>query len=144
MSGFEIFLIVAISLTPIIALVIIFLGKKKKTATTESKAAEKPVEQPKKVEVKQEEPKQEKTIQNIFSNETVDEDSFKNYLNEKNSNNVKPNKIGKTEMKTYPYIPIDEPLQKETHHKKVDQQIKELSPELTALIITGILDRKDY
>jgi len=142
MSNFEIFLIVMLCATPFIALLFVLPKKLKK-----EKAAEK-VETKTLKDIKQEEPKpvvEEKKIEpkKVASSE-ISTDDFKSYLKRREPTS-KPNRVElPKDFKdmTLPYRPRRRV--KNEKPKTIGEEIQSLSPELKALMITGILDRKNF
>lgn len=142
MSNFEIFLIVMLCATPIIALFFILpkkLKKEKKVEKTEVKTLK---------EVKQEESKpvvEEKKIEpkKVASSE-ISTDDFKSYLNHRTPTS-KPSRVELPKDfrdMSLPYRPRRR--EKKEKPKTIVEEIQSLSPELKALMITGVLDRKNF
>ncbi len=146
MSNMEIFIIICACLIPIVALVILFpkirLKKKEKKVKTEPKQTEieKYVPETKIVE----EPK----IQTKNEDIKYDPSEFKDYLKQKKS------KIDTPTKKELPDDFIDFSsrftrdnnlrMQKSTKKDSIASEIKSLSPELKALLLSGALDKKDF
>ncbi len=148
MSSFEIFIIVLVCVVPIIALFMVlpkikikFKSKQKKSPKTKTYAEIKAEEEPKEVKI-EEKPKE--TKKQTIASEISTED-FKNYLNRRQPT-TKPSKMELSEDfvdRTSPYFPrrMRRSVQKP---KNVAEEIKNLSPELKAMLIAGVLDKKDY
>ena len=143
MSIFEIVLIVLVCAVPIVALLFVLPKFKKK---------EKKVEQSTKTleDLKKEE-KQPEDTKETFTKKQLAEDSIssgeiQSYIDFKKKNISKPKKV---EMPkdfrdiTMPYMPRRRRSQ-EKKPQSVAEEIKNLSPELKALIISGVLDPKNF
>ncbi len=147
MSNFEIFLIVGICIVPFVAFMFVMPKFKKKekikieTKTYEDlKKEEKITEQP----IIEEQPKETKPI---FETQDFTSDDFKNYLKYRNENTTHPKKIehGKDFMDmTTDYLPQRRRSRQNQKPKNIAEEIKSLSPELKALIISGALDKKNF
>ena len=151
MSNFEIFIIVVLCFVPILAFVMLlpklklkfnFKKKEKSTKTKMEPIAEiKTEEKPKETKV-EETPKEVKPV--ISSNEISTED-FSGYLN-KRKPVTKPQKVELPEGfvdRTMPYIP-QRRMSDIKKPKTIAEEIESLSPELKAIIVAGVLDKKDY
>ena len=116
--------------------------KKKEPIKEDSKPAveEEPKEEPKIVE----KPKQE--VKNGYLSTDLSTDDFRSYLKER-PEITRPKRVEHDESfvdQTAPYIP-ERPIMRPMRPRKpqnLTEEIQSLSPELKALIITGILDRK--
>ena len=145
MTNVEIGMIVAAALIPIIALVILFPFKKKKKSKTK----------PDKATAVENKPAEAKPVAEDIPSVTtgittasLDSSDFLDYLREKSSTVKKP------ERKEIDFNPgefddifSDKDFGQKRNVKKekpISQQFQELSPELKALMIAGVLDRKDY
>ena len=143
MSNFEIFLIIMLCATPFVALLFVLpkkLKKEKKAEKVETKTLK---------ELKQEEtPKpmvEEKKVESkkVASSE-VSTDDFKNYLNHRPPTS-KPSRVELPKDfrdMSLPYRPRRR--EKNEKPKTIIEEIQGLSPELKALMITGVLDRKNF
>lgn len=146
MSKIEIGILIVLCLLPIITLVIVLPKKLKKKAppppTTEYKP-DKPV-------VEEEKPKPEKVEKPKTLGENkglYNDDSFKGYLKDRKGNRTPP---------TFKEPNFDDPFMndvfrpnmqqtsKGNEDKSLSEQINELSPELKAMLLSGILDRKNF
>ena len=144
MSNIEIALVVGICLAPVLALFFVLpkkLKKEKKQAlpTTEYKPEpsivdEKPAEEPKEVQSE------------MVENKGVVIDEFKNYMQQKKNRVTSPIKIEPPDdIFTEEYIPSRLRRKKtEKENKTIIEQIEDLSPELKALLLAGVLDKKDF
>lgn len=148
MSRFEIFIIAMLCAIPIIALIAVFPKVKFKKKTKKVAEPVKTYE-----EIKQEE-KQEKPVEkendtkefktSVLSNE-ISTDDFESYLEQKKKDVTKPKRIEfPSDFKdlSMPFEPrrrsrVQKP-------KNVSEEIQSLSPELKAMLIAGVLDKKDY
>ena len=148
MSNFEVFIIVMVCVVPVLALLMVLpkikikFKKKEKKANVETKTyaeikvEEKPIEP--NVEEKPKEVKKP-----VLSSEISTED-FKSYFNRRKPTS-KPSRLdlpADFKDRTMPYTPRRRMENKKP--KSVAEEIQNLSPELKALIITGVLDKKDY
>ncbi len=141
MSGFEILILVIACAVPLVALIFIKPKKKKK----EKKAPEVKTLQEVKTEEKVAEPKKEEPGYKKDNNiESLDED-IQSYVEYKKKNITKPQKV---EMPpnfkdmSMPYIPRRRGVDKKP--KTVAEEINNLSPELKAMLLAGVLDKKNY
>ena len=147
MSNFEIFLIVMVCVVPILTFLMILpkvkLKKKEKKAPqqtktyAELKAEEKPI-------VVEEKPIEKKENKTYFQQEDLSEVDFKNYLDHR-----KPiSKPSKLELPNdfrdggMPYVPRRKRIVKK--QQDIAEEIQSLSPELKALIIAGVLNKRDF
>ena len=149
MSKFEIFLIVTACAAPVLALLMVLpkikikFKKKEKKAKIETKsyaelkAEEKPIEP--KVEEKP------KEVKKFMSSDEISTDDFKSYLNKRKSA-TRPSRLDMPDDfidRTMPYTPRRR-RRTEEKPKTVAEEIKNLSPELKALLLTGAFDKKNY
>ncbi len=148
MSNFEIFLIVMACAIPFIALLTLVpkikLKKKEKKVAkptkqlVDLKQEEKPIEL-----VVEEKPKE--IQQQVISNE-ISTGDFKNYLERKKQDVSKPKRVElPSDFKdiSMPYMPRRRARQSEKP-QNVAEEIKSLSPELKAMLIAGVLDKRNY
>ena len=81
----------------------------------------------------------------VKSDDVYKTDDFKDYINFKRKQTRSPYRIQEPDdIFTEEYLP---PRLRRRHlqsSKSVSEQIKELSPELKAMLLTGVLDKKDY
>ena len=131
---------------PFLALIFVMPKlKKKEKVQKETKTYE---------ELKQEE-KQNDTIveekpvkeKRVFQTTDFTSEDFQNYLKHKNETTSKPQKIEHNLNfmdNTTDYIPTRRKLKLENKPKNIAEEIKSLSPELKALIISGALDKKNF
>lgn len=143
MSSFEIILIVLVCAVPIVALLFILPKFKKK---------EKKVEEQTKTlaDLKQEENKsevvKETPIKKEFVKDEISSSEIQSYIDFKKKNLSKPKRV---EMPkdfkdiTMPYTPRRRRSQ-DKKPQSVAEEIQNLSPELKALIISGVLDPKNF
>lgn len=149
MASFEIVLIVLACCVPVVALMFVLpkiKRKEKQPASTKSYEELKKEENKQGEQAKQEKPKDEKQI-NPFKNQDLSTDEFKNFLKERQKGLTKPirNELPKDFVDTtMPYMPTRRRLRKKEEPKTVAEEIRSLSPELKALIIAGVLDKKDF
>lgn len=144
MSNFEIFLIVIVCAIPFVALMFVLpkIKFKKKVKNIEPQPV-KTYEEIKKEEQKQE-PK-EKVQQTLFANRDITDDEFKGFINSRHKDISKPQKVDLPDDfldRTMPYMPFSK--KKKNKHKSVAEELRSLSPELKALIISGALDKKNF
>lgn len=149
MSNFEIFLIVAFCAVPIIAIMFVLPKKLKKEKKQEKKEV-KTLEQLKKEEQPNqalEEKVEEKKVQPKFVPKSeVSTDDFKSYLEHRKNNITRPSRVElpKDFMdRTSPYIPRRR-RRENKKPKTVAEEINSLSPKLKAMIIAGVLERKNF
>lgn len=143
MSNFEIFLIVLAGAIPIIAILFV-LPKVKKKEKKEPEKPTKTLEEVKREEKKPEIPKQVITKKEDKSSEISTAD-IQSYVDYKKKNITSPQKIqmpGDFKDVTMPYMPRRKPTKPKP--KNVAEELRSLSPELKALIIAGVLDKKNY
>lgn len=143
MSKIEIFILILASCIPLFSFLIVFKPKlknifKKKDKTKKDKIVEevKPEEKPEEKIVEQK-PK-EKTLRDEIQNTFVKND-FKDFME------IKKDSIKFPEMKlnSPDFITSDYETYLKKPEKTIAEQIKSLSPELKALIVAGVLDKKD-
>lgn len=143
MSSFEIGLIICFSLAPVVALLFIIPKRTKKEKLVEEKVKEvkeeKKQEKPVVGEIK-EEPKEFKPSSELTKPE------IQSYLDYKKQNVTKPQRIERMpNFATEDYLPPR--LRRRAQPKKpetIAEEIQQLSPELKALIVAGVLDKKDF
>ncbi|MBQ8615783.1 MAG: hypothetical protein IJ415_04380 [Clostridia bacterium] len=145
MSNFEIVLIVLACAVPVVALLFVLpkFKKKEQKAPVPTKTYEE-IKKEEQVEIKSGLP-EEKKVQTFANNDFSPED-FKGYLNHKQKNITRPSRVNlpKDFMdRTEPYMPRRR-RRMEEKPKSVADEIRSLSPELKALIIAGVLDKKDF
>ncbi len=149
MSNFEIALIVMACAVPVVALLMVLPKIKLKVKKKEKK--EKEVESTKTLaDVKKEEPKEEVALEKpkeaknpVMANEISDDD-FKTYLSRRKPIS-KPSRIDLPDDyvdRTTPYMPRRISKQ-ENKPKNIKEEIQNLSPKLKAMLIAGVLDKKD-
>lgn len=147
MTRMEIGIIVIAALIPIISLVILFpFRKKKKTKSEPSKPAETPVEQ------KEEKEKDKKDIPPVsggISTASLDTSEFLGYLKDKSENISKPERkedafnMGELDDDLFSDMDFTK-MRRRMKKKTIAQEIEDLSPELKAMLLTGVLDRKEF
>lgn len=140
MSKFEMVILIMVCLSPILAF---FVLKKKKDKSIEKQSVAKIETQPEKQSV--EKPNEAKTY---VPTKEIDTSEFRNYLKD-----VKP-KTSKPEYKTSPISKtrtLDDVFLDDLKHrgqfdeeKTVADEMKALSPELKAMLLSGLLDKKDF
>lgn len=143
MTTIEIVAIVLVCLIPIVALVIILPKKikarKKEPAKIETNP---PQQEPAKVEV---EPKKESTSPIEFT-----EDDFKSYLTEKHKRITQPKRVENESKENFDiedynsYRARFAAKKSREQDKTIKEQFDELSPELKAMILAGVFDKKDF
>ena len=141
MSKIELFILIVAASIPFFALIFVlpknFKKKSKEKKSTKKTSVIKPtIEQPK-------EPEEIKP--EYINNSNFSTDDFKSYL----THRPEISKPKRKELddgfvdRTMPYIPRrPQRIQKEYKQKNISEEIKSLSPELKALIISGFLNRK--
>ncbi len=139
MSKIEIFILILASCIPLFSFFIVFKPKwknifKKKDKTKKDKIVEE-VKPEEKVEKQKPE---EKTLRDEIQNTFVKND-FKDFME------IKKDSIKFPEMKlnSPDFITSDYETYLKKPEKTIAEQIKSLSPELKALIVAGVLDKKD-
>ena len=147
MTKMEILLIVCAVLIPIVALIrILPKMKKKEKSAKQEKPKEEPARQIQQEEKKPDSAKKIKTEskQQLFDqNSSYSADDFKDYLKEKNKKINKP--VRKELSKEYKDLTkgYEEYMRQSTKpEKSMADDICCLSPELQAMVLTGILNRK--
>ena len=145
MINFETFLIICFCLVPVVALIIVLPKKLSKKESKTEPVKEMVKEEPKVVETK-EAPKENQ--ERIIENKTYTADDFKGYLEEKNKNITRPERIN--HGSDFKDLTFDFPRMttgyntSNNRHKSISEQIEDLSPEMKAILIAGVLDRKEY
>lgn len=149
MSNFEILLIVLVCIVPVVSLLMVLpkiklkFKKKEKKVQPETKTYAEI-----KAEDKANEPKIEekpKEMKKFVSSGEISTDDFRSYLNKRKPTS-KPSRLSLPadfKDRTMPY----EPRRRRMVNKKpqsVAEEIQNLSPELKAMIIAGVLDKKDF
>ena len=147
MAKIEILLIVLMCVIPLASLLIILpkrFKKKDKEVKSPIKTYEELKEEEKESYVNESKEIDESNKKTIISNNDFSTDDFKSYLNVKN-NLSKPKRIELPEDfadKTMPYFArrrsnvVEKP-------RNIMEEIQNLSPELKALLFTGVFDRKN-
>lgn len=144
MSNFEIFLIVMVCAVPVLALLFVlpkFKKKEKKAKAIELSKTYSEIKSEEKVEPKKETPKE---AISKYVNNHISPDEFKSYLKDKKT--TKPSRIefpADFKDRTMPYTPRRNMMANKKPNS-VAEEIRSLSPELKAMLIAGILDKKDY
>ena len=145
MSGFEWILVIGAIVAPVVALLFVLpkLKKKKTFETTDyvPEKKEEPVEIPKPVETPKEEPKVE--FKNPFEGPGKELENYREYLMRKRDQLSSP---VKNELPKGFNPGTEDYFSYRRRNRKVqetqNQDIHSLSPEIKALLIAGILDRK--
>ncbi len=138
MSQIEIALIVTACLIPVVGLVLILPRRLKRA----KKAKEAPKTEP---YVPTQAPIEEKpAIKNVkLPSSEINDDELKNYLNQKKDGLTHPVRSDYINPLTESYTPrFDIPAFKQ--EQTLAEQIKNLSPELKAILFSGALNKKDY
>lgn len=144
MSSFEIVLIVMACCVPVVAILFVLPKLKKK-----QKKVEKPVktyEELKKEEVVPVTKIEPKAPKKVVNTQEFSSDDFRSYLAQKRKNTTIPSRVELPDGfvdTTMPYMPRRR-RRIETKPKTVAEEIKSLSPELKALIISGVLEPKNF
>ena len=148
MSYFEIFLIVMLCAVPVIALLMVLpkikLKKKEKKVAEPTKTYSEIKSEAKPNEPEVEE-KPKEVQKQIMSNE-ISTDDFKSYLERKKQDLSKPKRVElPSDFKdmSMSYMPRRRARQAEKQ-KNVAEEIKSLSPELKAMLMAGVLEKRDY
>lgn len=144
MSTFEIVILIAVILVPIVALIFILPKRKKKEAKEEVKTTEY-------VSEKKEEPKEiveAKPIKEMkmpLRSSEFSNDDFKDYLNSKRKSVTAPKRleIRPENDDLESYSSFKSRRMQRNQEKSLAEQIRDLRPELKALIISGVFDKKD-
>ena len=142
MTNFEIYVIICALFMPILALIFVFpKSGKEKTPPKESVAKSENIDKPQKEE-KPVKPKEEKK-KILFDPVEYSPEDFKGYLDKKHEIVSKPeekleNDVG---ISLEDFISRRRPLVQE---EKEASSLDELSPELKAMLMIGILDRKHF
>ena len=149
MSNFEIVLIFLAVTIPIVTFLFVFVKFKKKEkkepAPTKTYEELKKEEQNKVGEPVVEEKKIEEKKFIPDSNSDFTQDDFKAYLNHKQKSISKPSRVDLPKDFVDTTLPYSRRRRRvEEKPKSVAEEIKSLSPELKALIIAGVLDKKNY
>ena len=148
MSRFEIFIIAMLCAIPVVALIAVFpkIKFKKKTKKvvepTKTYAEIKQEEKPAQPIVEEVKPKEVKKP--IMSDE-ISSDDFRSYLEHKKQDVSKPKRVElPSDFKdmSMPFVPRRRVRNQKP--KNISEEIKGLSPELKAMLIAGVLDKKDY
>ena len=145
MTKVEIGIIVIAALIPIIALVILFPFKKKKKAAPKPAKEQVTDQKPKEEPVKEPDPLPKS---GGISTASLDTSEFMDYLKEKSTATKAPERkefgdnLGEIDDDLFSDIDFSIPRKKKV--KSLSQEIQDLSPELKAMIISGVLDRKEY
>ncbi|MCQ2556113.1 MAG: hypothetical protein MJ149_02150 [Clostridia bacterium] len=142
MSTMEIILIVCACCIPVLS--ILFLIPKKK-GKEEAKPAENKQDSAKPAEVKEEVKEAEPEVKDDLQAEIMD---FETYIKEQREATTKQEELeAPTDVTTLPY---KEETQETVQINVVDnveetkQELENLSPELKAMLLAGILDKKDF
>lgn len=153
MSNIEIAILVISCLIPVIALIIILPKLKKKKSATAPKTDEKPKEVQPSAPIleKKDKPTLEKTSEQN-QDELNDEvaytsDDFKSYLQEKKQKITRPKRkdeLPEFDFEDYDRFKLHQNRSDKTTSKSIADEINDLSPEIKAMIIAGVLDKKDY
>ena len=150
MSKFELFLTVGVCVAPILSLIFVFpkgfkFKKKQKAEVKTAKEANETFnyikenkEEPKQVEVKLEKKEDFKDL----DVPNFDSSDFKDYLNRRPKGKGPMRKLMNDDF-GFPYDGFGN-RKKEKEDKSIKEQINDLSPELKAMLIAGVLDRKKY
>ncbi len=144
MSNVEIIIMVCACLIPIIALVIILPTMKFHKKTKQLELPKTETYKPSEPVVPVEEPKVTLKKRPVES-KNYSTDDFKDYLKDKQSKSSIPtrNRLPNNYIdRTGKYLPMDEHMNKPTDDKTVAEQVQSLSPEVLALIVSGVLDKK--
>lgn len=149
MSYFEIASIILACAVPVVSLVMVLPKIKLKFKKKEKK--EKKVEPVKTMaDIKKEEHKEEvvlekpKEVKNPVMANEISDDDFKTYLSRRKAIS-KPSRIDLPDDyvdRTTPYMPRR--IRKQEKPKNIKEEIQNLSPKLKAMLIAGVLDKKDY
>ncbi len=146
MSNVEISLIVLVCIIPIIALVVILPKLKKKknsSAHLEPQVYEQSAEPT--VEGKDE----PNVLENPVEEKTYTSDDFKSYLENKKQTITKPSRkdnVSDFDLEDYEMFNRRHRQRSafQPSSKSISEQFDDLTPEMKALIIAGVLDPKDY
>ncbi len=153
MTKAELIIIIIAILIPFVVLVM-FLLKNQKDKKNQTKTEQSSIEKPQKPA----EPKPESSalveeeLSSVNEQQTdFNTEDFKGYLREKANNMPKPvtkentsDNFNELSDEMFETFKSNKPKEKKEEPIDVATQIQELSPEIKALIIAGILDKKDY
>ncbi len=141
MSNFEIFLIVAVFAIPVIALLFVVPKMKKKEKKKDVPTAKSYTEM--KQEEKNAEPIDEKPTEKKENlHEDIPTEDIQSYVEYKKKNITKPSRIEMPQGFVDRTMPYTRKRNTEKKPQTVAEEIQNLSPELKALIIAGVLDKK--
>lgn len=144
MTTVEIIAIVLVCLIPIVALVIILPKKIKNRKVKPTKIETQPLEQ---------EPAKIETVPNKESASPLEftADDFKGYLTEKHKRVSRPKRVEENYEENLNFEDFNSyqarfaPRKSDkAQDKTIKEQFDELSPELKAMILAGVFDKKDY
>lgn len=138
MTTIEIVLLIGVCLTPIVALLFVVSKKHKKEEVKQEVD-----KQPETTEEKKEcQPEQPVDTFNLNSQD-FSRNELKDYMVNKSKSVTRP--FNKSVSGDFPGLNMDFPPRRiRNEEKPVSKQIQDLSPELKALMIAGVLDKKDY
>lgn len=145
-------IIIALSLLPLIALVIILPSIIKRAKAKKSSAPAPATDSGKELESPAVEtaPKaEEKKEDVIFGAKEYSSDDFKGYLEEKSKTITRPERksVAPTEINPDDYRRFRDLRMKRSqpvNRKNLHDQVSDLSPEILALILSGVFDRKTF
>ena len=149
MSNFEIFLIVTACSIPVFAVIMLLpkiklkFKKKEKQISVETKTYAEIKAEDKASEPKVEEKPRE--VKKFVSSGEISTDDFRSYLNRRKSVS-KPSRLEMPDDfvdRTMPYSSRRRRIENKKP-QSVAEEIQNLSPELKAMIIAGVLDKKDF
>lgn len=148
MSKVELVLIIGVSIIPIIALFFV-LPKWKKQKAEEKPKEEKPEEKFEMSKPDNEESPKEKSPKDIRVGGDFERDDLTDYINKK----MKGAKMPERKILPEDFVDTSEDfitpirrsdLMNKNKSKSVAEQFNELSPEMKAMIIAGVFDKKDF
>lgn len=147
MSTFEIILLIGACASPILALLFVISKKKKENKEKSPKTNEITKEVDKKLESKQIKDEQTKEKEQFkLNNQDFSKSELMNYAKTKSKSFTSPVRKHlppEFEDLSREYAPRREKIKKQ-EDKSISEQIQDLSPELKALLVAGVLDKKDY
>ena len=140
MTTVELILLIGACITPVLAL--LFVLKKSKQKQKDKKEEKKEIS--KDTDDKKEEKKEQPTEEFKLPQQDFSKSELKNYMANRSKSVTQP--FRKSLPTNFEGLNIDLPSRRRPikENKSIAEQIQDLSPELKALIVAGVLDKKDY
>lgn len=146
MSKLEIIAVCIAAAIPVI--VLLWFIPKRKAKVKKAKEETKPVQQEVKFESSKEDPKPfKKDGVRVFENKNLSAKDLEDVLRSKAATTSKPTKNPERPDFSMPFpdfMSYQEAKARAKNSKPIAEQIKELSPELKTMLITGALNKKEY